>query len=189
MMRHLPKSGRRLAAIALLVGVIVGVGRIIVNPLVTHLADVREQIASERALLARFAALAAQEKEARELERRLADMSVDGDYLAGESEAIKLAHLQSLLTDTVATNGLRVHSARTLPARERGELRLVGVRIQLHAEIGPIQRTLHEIEAKRPFLFIEAVQISRFSRAEADETGAMLEAQLDVFGAVLRKRE
>jgi hypothetical protein len=189
MMRHLPKSGRRLAAIALLVGVIVGVGRIIVNPLVAQLAGVRERIASERALLARFAALAAQEKEARELERRLADMSVDGDYLAGESEAIKLAHLQSLLTDTVATNGLRVHSARTLPARERGELRLVGVRIQLHAEIGPIQRTLHEIEAKRPFLFIEAVQISRSSRAEADETGAMLEAQLDVFGAVLRKRE
>jgi hypothetical protein len=188
-MRRIPKPLRQLAAVCLLGGVIAGVGALIANPLLTHLADVQERIANERVVLAGFAALAARESEARELERRLAEMDPDSEFLAGESEAIKLANLQSLLAATAAANGLRVRSARTLPARERGELRLVGVRIQFHAQIAPIQKTLHEIEAKRPFLFIEALQISPLSGAGADEPGAMLDTRVDVFGAVMRKRE
>jgi hypothetical protein len=188
-MRQLPRAVRRIAAILLLGGVVASIGVLIVNPLVVYLAGVRERIANERVMLARFTALAAQEREARELGRRRAEINADSEFVEGNSEAIQLASLQSLLAAITANNGLRVRSARTLPARERGELRLIGVRIQLHAEIGPLQRTLHEIEAKRPFLIIEAVQISQLSGGDGADPVGLLEARLDVFGAVLRKRE
>jgi hypothetical protein len=187
-MRQLPKVGRRIAAIVLLGGAIASLGTLIVNPLVTYLAGMQERIANERVLLARLAALAAQDREARDLGRRQTEMNADGAFLEGDSEAIQLANLQSLVGAIAANNGLRVRSARTLPARERGELHLIGVHIQLQAEIGPLQKTLHDIESKRPFLFIDAVQISLLSGGEAMEPNAMLDARLDVFGAVLRKK-
>jgi hypothetical protein len=188
-MRQLPTAVRQLAAIVLLGGLLASIGALIVNPLVTYLADVQERMANERVLLARFNARAAQEREALELERRRAEMNADGEFLEGDSVAIQLANLQSLLATIAAANSIRVRSARTLPVRERGELRLAGVRVEFHAELGPLRKTLHDIEAKRPFLFIEAVQISHLSGGEGAEPGAMLDARLDVFGAVLRTRE
>jgi hypothetical protein len=188
-MRRLAKPVRQIAALALVGAVVAIIAALIAGPLLTYLSDVQERIANERLLLSRFTALATLEGEARELQRRRAELNADGEFLDGESEAIKLANLQSMLAAIAAKHGLRVHSARTLPAHERGELRLVGVRIQLHAELGPIQKTLHEIEAKRPFLFVEAAQISLLSGGEAAEAGTMLDARFDVFGAVLRKGE
>jgi hypothetical protein len=188
-MRQRPKAVRRIAAILLLSGAVASLGTLIVNPLVTYLAGAQERIANERVLLGRLTALAAQDREARDLGRRRTEMTAEGEFLEGDSEAVQLANLQSLVGAIAAKNGLRVRSARTLPARERGELHLIGVHIQLHAEIGPLQKTLHDIESKRPFLFIDAVQIILLSGGEAMEPNAMLEARLDVFGAVLRKRE
>jgi hypothetical protein len=187
-MRRLPKTVRQVAALALLCVVFAIIAAQIASPLVTYLTDVQERIANERELLSRFTALAAQEGKARELQRRRSEMNADEEFLEGESEAIKLANLQSLLAAIAANNGLRVHSARTLPAHERGELRVIGVRIQLQAEMGPIQKTVHEIEAKRPFLFIDAAQLSLLPGGQATGAGAMLDARLDVFGAVLRRR-
>lgn len=185
-MRQLPTAVRQLAAIVLLGGVVASIGTLIAHPM-AYLADVQARIATARVLLAGFAALATPEREVRELERRRAETNLDGEFLEGETEAIQLANLQSLLAAIAAAQSLRVRSARTLPARERSGLRLLGVRIQLHAEIGPLQKTLHDIEAKRPLLIIEAVQISHVSGGEAADPSLILDARLDVFGAALRR--
>ncbi|HZA00988.1 MAG TPA: type II secretion system protein GspM [Hyphomicrobiaceae bacterium] len=188
-MRRLPKPLRQIAALALLGGVVAIIAALIASPMVTYLSDVQERIANERLLLSRFTALAAHEDDGRELQRRRAELNADGEFLEGESEAIKLANLQSMLAAIAANNGLRVHSARTLPAHERGKVRLIGVRVQLHADMARIQKTLHDIEGKRPLLFIEAAQISHLSGGDTAEAGAMLDARFDVFGAVMRKGE
>jgi hypothetical protein len=50
-MQRLPKPVRQLTAIVLFVGAVAGLGTLIVNPLMTHLADVQERIANERVLI------------------------------------------------------------------------------------------------------------------------------------------
>ena len=75
-------------------------------------------------------------------------------------------------------------------ARERDDVRLIGVRVQFNADIEQLRALLYRIEAHRPFLFVEALQvqpISAFSQRDPEQTG-MLDVRLDVFGAMPGKK-
>jgi hypothetical protein len=190
MTEQLSRPARQFAAIALLALALGLLALVTVLPLAAHVATLHEQIESERALLGRFMQIAGKESEAMEYERIGRAAQSSGAYLKGESEALTAAGLQTILAEIAATHQLRFRSTRALPARERGEARFVGVRVQFNAEIEQVRAFLHRIEVSRPFLFVEAMQIqpvSPYSQRDPAQAG-VLDVGLDVFGAIPGKK-
>jgi Type II secretion system (T2SS), protein M subtype b len=190
MTEQLSRPARQFAAIALLALALGLLALVTVLPLAAHVATLHEQIESERALLGRFMQIADKESEAMEYERIGRAAQSSGAYLKGESEALTAAGLQTILAEIAATHQLRFRSTRALPARERGEARFVGVRVQFNAEIEQVRAFLHRIEVSRPFLFVEAMQIqpvSPYSQRDPAQAG-VLDVGLDVFGAIPGKK-
>jgi hypothetical protein len=189
-MPELSQPMRRLAAVALLVLVLALVAMLTVVPLTARVAELQGEIEEERALLGRFAAVAARKDRMEELER-LGRAALDsGAWLKGESEALTAAGLQSLLARLAAAHRVRFHSTRALPPRERDGARLIGVSVQFKAEIGELRGLLFRIESGRPFLFVEALHVrpvSPFSQRDTELNG-VLDVRLDLYGAVPAKR-
>lgn len=187
---QLSRPVRRFVAVALLVAVVAVVALVTVVPFAVRVSDLQERIEAERVLLGRFAAIVAQEGEAAEFDRVGQAAASSGAYLKGESEALKAAALQTMLTEIAAANRIRFHSTRTLSPRERDETRLIGVRVQFNARIEQVRALLHRIEASRPFLFVEGLQIqpvSPFSQRDPEQAG-LLDVRLDVYGVMLGKK-
>jgi hypothetical protein len=189
-MPHLSKPMRKLAALALLLGALGLLALVTVVPVASRVSELSEQIDTERAVLGRFAAISAQQAETQDRDRigRLASQSEA--YLKGESEPLKAAALQTLLSEFAAADGVRFYSTRTLPARDRDDARLIGVRVQFNGEIEQLRAFLYRVEAHRPFLFIEALQaqpVSPFSQRDPAQNG-VLDVRLDVFGALQRQK-
>ncbi len=91
----------KVAAVGLLLGVIWFIGAILVEPLTARLSDAQDQIAQERQLLGRLLA------EARGLSARPAeDASGEPALLPGETEAEKIAALQSRVETVAASAGV-----------------------------------------------------------------------------------
>ena len=161
-----------------------------VVPLAARVAGLQGEIETERALLGRFAAVAARRDKTAELERVGRSALDSGAWLKGESEALTAAGLQGLLARLAAANRVRFHSTRALPPRQRGGARLIGVSVQFKAEIEQLRGLLFRIESSRPFLLVEALQVrpvSPFSQRDAELNG-VLDVRLDVYGARPGKR-
>ena len=126
-------------------------------------------------------------KRALEQQTKLAKAS--GVFIEGESESIRLAALQSKLSAIAGANGVKLRSARNLPSRDKNELRLVGVQLQLMAPLDKLQKILLEIEQHKPSLFVDSLQISPGSPARSvdDEVG-MLDARFDVYAVESRQK-
>lgn len=190
MTAQISKPIRQLAAIALLVLALGLVALVTIVPIAAHVAALQEKIEAQRAMLGRFTQVAAKEGEATEQDRISRAALSSGAYLKGESEALTAAGLQTVLAEMAAANRVRFHSTRALPAREHSEMRFIGVRVHFNAEIEQVRALLHRIEANRPFLFVEALQIqpvSPYSQRAPEQTG-VLDVRLDAFGAVPGKK-
>jgi general secretion pathway protein M len=189
-MMQLSSPMQRLAAVTLLIAAVGLVTFVTVVPFAARLSELREQIEAERVLLGRFAAIAAQGEMAAELDRVGQAAASSGAYLKGDSEALKVASLQTMLTEFAAANRIRFNNTRTLSPRDRNDTRLVGVRVQFNARIEQVRMLLHRIEAARPFLFIEGLQmqpVSAFSQRDPEQAG-LLEVRLDVYGVMPGKK-
>jgi hypothetical protein len=177
---------RRLAAVGLLLVVVTLAALLTVVPMLTHVAELRDQIDTERALLGRLAAAVSQESRIADYEKIGQAALQSSAYLTGESEALMAAALQTTLAQLGSAHRVRFSSTRALPAHERDGIRLIGVNLQFRGEIEQLRALLFRIEAHRPFLFVEGLQVrpvSPFSQKEAEFNG-LLEVRLDVFGAV-----
>jgi len=142
MNQHLSKPVRQILAVALLALALGLVSLVTIVPLAAHVAAIQEQIEAQRTLLGRFEQFATREGEATEHDRIGRDALASGAYLKGESEALTAAGLQTVLAEIGAANRVRFHSTRTLPARERNEMRFIGVRVQFTAEIEQVRALL-----------------------------------------------
>lgn len=189
-MPTLPRSVRQLAAVALLALVVAGVALTTVMPLTARVNELSEEIEAERAVLGRFAAVAARSSETAEHERIGRAALESGAYLKGESEALVAAGLQTTLAQLATASRVRFASTRALPPRERDATRLIGVSVQFKAEIEQLRALLFRIESHRPFLFVEGLQVrpvSPFSQSTPELNG-VLDIRLDVFGALPGKK-
>jgi general secretion pathway protein M len=185
-MRKLSAPVRKIAALALLLLAVALVVLTTFVPYSTRAAQLREQIDAERTLLGRFGVIAAQQGQVADYDRIGRAAIESGAYLKGETEALKAAGLQTVLSELAAANKVRLYSTRALGTRERDEVRLIGVRVQFKAEIEQLRALLHRIEASRPFLFVEALQVqpvSAFSQRDPELAG-VLDVRLDIFGAI-----
>lgn len=190
MIYGLSKGLRRLLAVGLLGMVGGGVVLLVVAPLWAHIADLKERIDQERMMTSRLTAAVSDDSARQTLEQQTKAAKAAGLFIEGESESIRLAALQSSLSGIAAANGIKLRSARNLPGREKGDLHLVGVQLQLAAPIEKLQKILLDIEQFKPSLFVDSLQVTpvALSRVADDEQPGLLDARFDVFAVEARQK-
>jgi len=184
------KPIRQAAALALLLLVLAGAVALTIVPLYSKVTSLEDRIEQERITLGRLDAIVRDENAARELDGRTTSARAKGQFLDGESESIRMANLQSLLADIVSANGIKPRSIRNLPARERNELRLLGVQLQFVAPIQTLRKILVAIEEQRRVLLVEALQIAPLTGTWVanEEQRGTLDIRFDIFGVEARQK-
>ena len=168
MSENLSRIMRRLAAIGLLLAAVGLVAALLVLPLAGYFGELRADIARQRDLLARFEAFAANRGAAEDLAGRSQAAMQSGIFLTGETDALRTANLQALITDIAVKHGVRLSSARALPAHEQDGLRFIGVQAELDADMRQFQAIMLAFEAQRPYLFIQSMQAAPVSLRRPD---------------------
>jgi hypothetical protein len=185
MIYRLPRAARRLIALLLVVLIVGAVDLLAVEPTVDYVSDLENRIQQERQYFGRLQVALADpgpKQRGAEVPPNTAEL-----LLEGESDPVKLATLQTKLAELVSSHGLRLRSARNLPQRERGAVRMVGLQLHVAGPIEALQQTIFTIEQQKPFLIIDALQLTAVATANEEEKG-FLDARLDIFGlAALRK--
>jgi len=180
MILKLPKVARQALAV-LLVFLVLGALGLAISPIFAHVAELSSHIEQERNLLSRLSSVAATQPAAADAGKIPDREAYAGLFLQGESEGIRLASLQSRLSEIFAANGVKLRSARNLPAKERDDLHLLGVQLQFAAPVERLQAILLAIEEQKPLLLIESLQVTPLAATSEEERGN-LETRVDVFG-------
>jgi len=184
---RLPRMLHRLAAVGLLLAVVGIVVAVAVLPLLAHLNDLRTDIAGQRDLLARLQAFAANKGAAENLAERSQRAIQSGMFLSGETDALRTANLQALITDIAEKHGARLASARALPMHEQDGLRFIGVQAELDTDMRQLQAIILAAEAQRPYLFIQSLQVTPASSRRPDSDD--LRIRFGVFSAAASSGE
>ncbi|MEM7224701.1 MAG: type II secretion system protein GspM [Pseudomonadota bacterium] len=183
-----PKWVGRALALGLLLALILAAYQLAVAPLVTAYQESDKQIAEVQDQLTRFSRIAqlrpAYEEQMQELGQRLA---AGGIYLKGETDSLAGAELQARISGLIEQSGGRVRSIQILPVGEDEGFRKVGARVQLTATLGALEKVLYALEASKPFVFIENLDIkNRRARRRNKDSDAQSEPELtirfDAFG-------
>jgi hypothetical protein len=173
----------RIAAVALLAAAIGAVALAVIVPMAEYAGGLRAGIARERELLGRFEAYAANAGAAETLARKSDAARQSGIFLDGETDALRVASLQALVRGVAERQGLRLASARTLPAEDRNGLQLIGMQAELDADLRQLQGILVALETSRPHLFVRSIQVAPAGGQRAK--GNVLKVRLGIAGAVL----
>lgn len=150
---------RKLAALALVVVVVAGVGQFVIYPAAQRLVLAQERIAAARELRGRLDALttggAADPAVVRSIETARAAL-----LLEGATPAIATANLQAIVRDAATQGTIRLGTVRALPQIERNGVALQGIRIEFSAPLDAVQKFLFELERRKPWLVLEAVDLA-----------------------------
>jgi hypothetical protein len=177
----------RLAALGLLffaVGILV---MLIGLPLINHFDGLRAEIAAQRELLARFEAFAANKDAARSLAERSEAAMRSGIFLAGDTDPLRAANLQAVITDIAQTQGARLSSARALPVEDRDGLHFIGVQAELETGIQQLQNIILALESHRPYLFVQSLQVAPVAGRRPDTDA--LKIRFGIVGVAARAEE
>jgi hypothetical protein len=157
-------------------------------PIVQRMKELARSTEEQQWRLEQYTATAALEANVRTHEqRRQAELALS-EFLPGENEIAAQAALQTTLTSLVQSSGVRIHSARKLPVRERAPLKLLGIGVNVTTDIGGLQKLLYAIETARPYLFVEAADVSPLGGVNPAPGGPpLLEVRLDIFAALQRR--
>jgi general secretion pathway protein M len=178
-MTELPEGAKgkslALAIAALLLGVVYAA---VVVPLSDVYAANAQALNDRRAVLMRY------EKAAQDLPRLRGDASEReqqtgrGPLLAGSSDAVAAADLQSMLKDLVEQGGATLESAQTLPAETMGSLRRVGVRLAFDGSLDLLTSVLLGTETSNPVLSVGGLEL----HSSDDDSDEELTIAMDVYG-------
>ncbi len=185
-MRMSPRISR-FAAIALSLGVLVGLYAFALAPLTASYGETEQAISQARDLLDRYRRIAASRPA---LQTRLNELTTRqseiGIYLGGGTDALAVADLQELVNKTVEAGGGRLRSIQILPVKTDGAFRRVGVRVQMTATVTQLVRVLYALEAGRTFLFVDNLEVSnrraRRRRNQPVDMDPTLLVRLDLSG-------
>ena len=182
MMYSLNRSLRQLIAVMLLVAGVGILGLFIVTPIWSHVANLQDRIDQTRMMVGRLTDAANDDGTRQTLEQQTSAARNSGVFIAGDSEPIRLAALQSSLSVIAASHGVKLRSARNLPPRERFDLKLIGVQVQFVTTIDRLQKILLTVEQHKPTLLIEQLQITPMAISrQPDEDVGLLETRLEIF--------
>lgn len=189
-MNTLSKPVRRFAAVSLLGLALLSAYDGVIGPAWEHYTTSRIEIEDGRTLLGRLAAAADRSPRTAELQRAADAVPLSRLVLKGDTEAIQLAGLQSMIGEAAARQGLRVASARPLPPSDRDGIRLIGLKFEVRGDLQSLQALLHRIEGIEPSLLVEGLQIRATSGADkvVGGRGAPLDSSISVYGAQAPKK-
>jgi len=102
--------------------------------------------------------------------------------LAGASDALAAATLQSRLEELAATAGVAIASTESLPAETAGDYRRIGLRMAISGGYDGIVRLLSAIDAATPPLAVDSLQIHGNARVASSRETAQLDAAYIVYG-------
>ena len=190
MIYTLAKPIRRTLALLLLATAIGAIAFLVVGPVVSQVLDVQERIQQERIIIGRLNAALSDNGQAQEARQRNSLARIQGLFVQGESEAIRVASIQSQLMEILGVHQVKPRSVRNLPTREQSNLRLAGIQLQIAAPIDRLQAVLMDIESHRPLFLIETLQITAPALAIGtdSEDRNNLEVRLDVFGVEAQQK-
>jgi hypothetical protein len=173
---------QRLAAIGLLLAVVAMGLTLLVLPLAGRFSSLRADIATQRELVGRFEAFAANKDSADAAAEQAKAALRSNLFLGGETDALRTANLQALITGLADKNGVRLSSTRGLPVQEQDGLRLFGIQAEFETGLTQLQAILAACDERRPALFVQSVQVAPLAsrRRDSDE----LKVRLGVFAAV-----
>lgn len=179
----------RATAFGILIAILLSIYALFVGPLIAAYAEINGAMAQSTELLARYQRIISQRSALQAmLDSANQEYTQSGVYVPGDTDALAAAQLQEIVNSRVESNGGQVRSVQILPAREDGEFRRVGVRIQMTASIAAIARILYGFEAGDTFLFVDNLEISnRQSRRrlkDGQSTDPQLLVRLDLTGYV-----
>lgn len=102
--------------------------------------------------------------------------------LDGASDAVASAALQGRVEELAAAAGVTIGSTEGIPAEVRGGYRRLGLRLVITGTYEGLVKLLAGIEATRPPLIVDNVQMRAFQRRPGATAVAMLDASLEVSG-------
>lgn len=150
----------RLVALLLLLAVVAGVYLHLVEPTIAAYGEADDRLVEMQKLIEHFDRLAvrapAYANRLGEVERK---QRAAGYYLAGDTDALAAASLQDRLSQAIEANGGILSSLQPLPGTEEEGFRRITVRALMTASTESLVRTLRDIEAGSPLLFVDNVEI------------------------------
>lgn len=186
MMASLPPWVSRAAALALLLAVLALVYINLVSPLLQAYRTTDEDMERLVRLHGRYEALAATrpayESQLAALQDRQAGHGV---YLSGDTDALAAAELQDRVREVIRDHGAKLRSIQILPVKADGNFQRVTVRVQFNGTLAAVHRVLYDLEARKPFAFVENLDIrnrrgTRRNAAENQDPELMI--RLDLSG-------
>jgi hypothetical protein len=182
MSASLSRASQRLAAVGLLIAAIAAAFALLVAPLEGRFSSLRADLATQRELVGRLEAFAATRDSADAAAGEAQAALRSPLFLAGDTDALRSANLQALITDLAEKSGVRLSSTRGLPVQIQEGLRMFGIQAEFETGLKQLQAVLAACDAKRPALFIRSVQVSPLAsrRRDSDE----LKVRLGIFAAV-----
>jgi general secretion pathway protein M len=159
---------------------------LVADPISAVLAEQDAQIAMLSETLARMNAIASRKSDVDTLARQV-DAEADlGEFLTAANEGAATASLQARLKTMTESAGARVRSGQGLPAKNNEQIRYIGARIDLYGPLASVQKAIYAIESGKPYLFVSnaSIRLSPLVSAQAAATEPVIDAQLEVFGAV-----
>lgn len=190
MLTFLPRLSK-LAALTLLAGLLFLGVVYAVLPTVEYHQTVQEDLAHTQAVIARLSSTG-QRREAllSRIETLKASLIDNGFLLRSETDAFAAAELRETVERVIDRTGGELQSSQNLSASVVEGFKRIAIRIVLRGTIQELMPLLYELEAQRPYLFVEVLEIKSRSRRkrqkgnQASETGT-LAARLDIYGYVL----
>lgn len=172
-------TASRFAALGLLLAVLALPWLGVALPLLDSFAEGERDIAELSAKAERLAAAAAAKDEwLAQKEALAARRERGGLLLAGASEALAAAALQNTIKTAVARAGGELRSTQPLTTSEEKGFRRIAVRALLTTDAEGLRTLLHAVDAARPLLFVEALEVR--GRAVSRRDGEPEEPQLDI---------
>jgi len=154
-------------------------------PIFEMFAERETRIEQQSKQLARLQAIASQAARVDSVEVQTKAEMQGAEFLAGSSENVVSADLQTKLKALTQEAGAASRTVQALPLKTVDRLKYSGARIEMSGSLQSILHAVHAIEASTPYLFISAAILnsSETQRANASEE-PIVQAQLDVVGAI-----
>ena len=182
-------STGRLLALGILLVLLTLVLQLVVAPAWRLYAAQADRLDAAREQLERLQRLSAQLPGMRAGLVRLREQDLLAPFLvSAANDALAAAELQERLKATALAHEGRILSTRVLPGVADGPFERVVVDARLEIPLEGLQDLLHEIETRKPYLFVDelSVMARRQRRGGTAPATEMLETRLTLYG--LRRR-
>ena len=133
----------------------------------------------------KLAAIAASEDVLEGRPNAAADALLESLYLGNGQPAVVSANLLTLLEQLAANQGIAVNRESAMPARQQGSVTRVGGAMAISGSLPAIYGFLEQIEAARPALFIDRVDIRVGQTGiPEDQADTIASAEIEISGLI-----